>query len=129
MILPSDNGGELVHGLLNDAGSGKVKRIAGFPRLEKNIRILGRTPKNGIIRRQPPHAMGAHQIVIDHGANIFERELLDLHDFMRSAESIEEVHEGNARLQSGRLGDQRKIHDFLDGIGNQHAPIRWTEPP
>ena len=48
-------------------------------------------------------------------------ELLDLGDFVRGAEAVEEVQEGNARFERGGLRDQRHVHDFLHRVGGQHA--------
>ena len=41
---------------------------------------------------------------------------------MRSAESVEDMQEGNARFERRRLRDQRKVHHFLNRIREQHAP-------
>ena len=48
-------------------------------------------------------------------------ELLDLGDFVRGAEAVEEMQERDARFQRGGLRDQRHVHDFLHRIRGQHA--------
>ena len=73
------------------------------------------------VGRERAGAVGAHQFVVDHGAQVVGRELLDLGDFVRGAETVEEVEEGDARFQAGGLRDQRHIHDFLHRVGRQHA--------
>ena len=53
VILPSGHRGEFIHGLLHNARDIIIKRIYGFAGLEIDIRILGRTANNRIIRGQP----------------------------------------------------------------------------
>ena len=65
--------------------------------------------------------MGHDQLFVDHGAQIVGSKALDLGDLVRSAETVEEVHEGNARFKGGRGGDEGHVHDFLDRTGGQHA--------
>ena len=122
VVLSSDDGSELVHGLLHDLRRGKIEGVAGFSGLEKDIRILGRASQDRIVRRQPPHAVSPDEIVVDHLPHIIQGELLDFHDFMRSAKSVEKVHKRDAGSQSSCLRDQRKVHDFLDRIRYQHSP-------
>jgi len=55
-------------------------------------------------------------------ANLFVRQFLDLHYFMRSTKAVKDVQEWNARLERGRLRDQRKVHHFLNRVGKEHSP-------
>ena len=41
VIVAAGQKGELVHGVLHDGGRGEVERIAGFARLEVDVRVLG----------------------------------------------------------------------------------------
>ena len=65
--------------------------------------------------------MRADQILVDHGAHVVGGELLDLGDFVRGAEAVEEMQEGDARFQGGGLGDERHVHHFLHRVRGQHA--------
>ena len=65
--------------------------------------------------------MGGDQILVDHGAESSGGELFDLGDFVGGAEAVEEVEEGHARFEGGGLGDERHVHDFLDGVGGEHG--------
>ncbi len=65
--------------------------------------------------------MGEDLIVVDHGAQIVLAQLMDLIDFMRGTEAVEEVDEGDARLQGGRMGDQRQILRLLHRGAAQHG--------
>ncbi len=53
-----------------------------------------------------------HILIIDH---------LDLLDFVRGAEAVEEMQKGHAGLYGGKMRDQREIHDFLHGGGGKHG--------
>jgi hypothetical protein len=61
--------------------------------------------RRGAVGRQAAGAVGApaSSSIIAHD---LARDLLDLLDFVRGAEAVEEVQEGHARLQRGGLGDQ-----------------------
>jgi hypothetical protein len=48
--------------------------------------------------------------------------IFNLLHFVGGAEAVEEVQEGDARLQGGGLGDQGEVHDFLDVVGAEHGP-------
>ena len=57
-----------------------------------------------------------------HGAHVFEGELLNLGDFMGGAEAVKEMHEGNARFEGCGLGDEGRVHDLLNIVGGQQHP-------
>ena len=46
-------------------------------------------------------------IHVDEGAHVVFGEHLDFVDFMRSAEAVEEMQEGNTGFESGRMCDER----------------------
>ena len=102
MILPTDHLREFVHRLLDDGGAGRIEGIGGFARLEEDVGILGRAADDGTIGRERAGAMGADQVVVDHGAHVVGGKLFDLGHFVRGAEAVEEVQEGHARLQAWR---------------------------
>ena len=121
MVLTAGDAGELVHRVLHDGRGGQVVGVAGFARLEVDVGILGGAADEGTVGGEAAGAVGEDQILVDHGAHVVGGKLLDLGDFVRGAEAIEEVHEGEARFEGGGLGDQRHIHDFLHGVRGEHA--------
>ncbi len=122
VVLPPGDGGEPVHGLLHDGGGGLVEGVRGLPRLEEDVGVLRRPADDGVVGGEPAQAMGQDQVVVDQGADILVRKLFDLHDFVRSPEPVEEVHEGNAGLERRGLGDERRVHHFLHRVRGQHRP-------
>ena len=70
-----------------------------------------------------------HALFVDHRAQDLVRQHLDLGDFVRGAEAVEEMHERNARFERGRLRNQREIHRFLHGRRAKHAPSRSRGRP
>ena len=105
-------------------GAGDVVRIRRFPRLEVNVRVLRRAAKHRPIRRERPHPVRFHQVLLDHRPQIIGRQLLDFGHFVGGAETVEEMQERDARFQAGRRGDQRHVHHFLDRVRRQHAETR-----
>src|ERR1039458_4913378 len=63
----------------------------------------------------------ADQIVVDHGAHIVKAELFNLGNFMRGAEAIEEMQEGNARLQRRGMRDQRQVYRLLHRVRREQG--------
>ena len=116
IVLASGQFGKFVHRFLNDLRARIVIRIDRLPGLKVDIRVLGRSAKNRAVRRQRPGTMLIDKLVVDHRADIIFSQLLDLGNFMGGAKSVEEMDERNAGLKSRRVGDQGKIHDFLDAI-------------
>ncbi len=67
-------------------------------------------------------AVLADELLGQHGAHIVHGKLLDLGDFVRGAEAVEEMHERNARFEGCGLGDEGGVHDLLDVVGGQQRP-------
>ena len=119
MVLAPGQSGELVHGSLHDPGHALVERIDRLACLEIHVRVLRSAAHERMVGRQRAGAMGEHQLVVYHFAHHFNRHLLDLGHFVRSAETVEEMQDRHARFQRRRLGDQRHVHRFLHRIGNE----------
>ncbi len=117
-------GGELVHGGLRDPGDRVVEGVGGFTGLEEDVRVLGGAADDRSVRREPAFPVGDDELLGDHGANVVVRNEGDLVDFVRSAEAIEEVHEGDAGEQRGACGDEREVVGLLHGGGAEHGPAR-----
>ena len=120
-VFAADELGELVHRVLHDGRTGQVVRIHRFAALEVNVGVLRRAAQHRMVGRERALAMSAHQIVVDHGAHIVQAELFDLGNFMRGAEAVEEMQEGNARLQGGGVRDQRQVHRLLHRVRRQQG--------
>ena len=91
------------------SGHGVVEAVAGFAGLEEDVRVLRGAAQHGAVGGQAACAVGVDQLSSIMARMSSSRELLDLGDFVRGAEAIEEVQEGHARFQRGGLGDQRQV--------------------
>ena len=123
-IDPTCAFGELGHHLLDNAGQGRVEGVDGLAGLEVDIRVLGRAPDEGAIRRQGAGAVGAHSLVVDEGADVVVVHLLDFVDLVAGAEAVQNIEEGNPAIQGGGLGDEGEVLTLLDGVGEEHPPAR-----
>ncbi len=113
--------GEAVHDVLHDGRAGEVKGVAGFAGLEEDIGILGGAAQDGVIGGEGALAMGADGFLIEQGQDGLVRDRNNLIDFVRGAEAIKEVHERNARFESGQMGDGGEVGGFLHGVGGEHG--------
>ena len=77
-----------------------------------------------MVRREGALAVSANQIVVDHGAHIVKAELFNLGNFMRGAEAIEEMQEGNARLQRRGMCNQGQVHRLLHRVRREQGESR-----
>ena len=113
--------GEPVHLLLDDVRAGGVEGVAGLAGLEVGVGVLGGAAQHG---RSGESARGGGRCT--RSSSIMARrsssvEQLDLGDFVRGAEAVEEVQEGHAGLQRGGLGDQGEVLGLLHRVGGQHG--------
>jgi len=126
VILATGNLGVFVHGFLNDAADFGIVRIGGFANLEEHVGVLRRTAQNGVIRRQRVFAIERGRQTFDEFAQLVVGNDFDLVDFVRSAETVKEVHEGHAGFQRRVLRDRRHVLRFLNVVGAQHGETRLT---
>ena len=96
VILAAGYLGKLVHFLLNNAFNFVVVGIGSFAALEEYVRILGGTADNRGFRAQSVFGVELHVYVFDHRFQVIIGKQFDFFDFVRSAETVKEVHERNA---------------------------------
>jgi len=96
MILPPDDAGELIHRLFDDGGRRIIVLVAGLAALEIDVRVLRGAADDRMLRVQGTCAVSGDQLVVDHGPQVLDRQLLDLVDFGARPEAVEKVHERNA---------------------------------
>ena len=117
---------EFIHLFLDDFDAGGVVLVDGFATLEVDVRVLGGAAHDGAVGGEAAQAVGVDEVVVYHGAHVVVGQFFDLLDFVRGAESVEKVQEREPCAQGGCLGDQGKIHDFLDVVGAEHGPAGGT---
>jgi len=96
VILAAGERTQPIHRLLHDAGHFRVIRIDGLARLEKRVGIVGRSAQHRMLGRQRAGTMGAHEIVIDHRADLFVGDERRRIFFVRCTEAVEKENDRHA---------------------------------
>jgi hypothetical protein len=122
LVAAPDDLGEFIHHGLHFGGGGVVVGVGGLANLEEDIGILGGAAQHGMIGGERALAMLDDAVHVDQGAHVVFIQHFNLIDFVRGAETVEEVQEGNSGFERGGMGDQGKIHGFLNGIRAEHSP-------
>ena len=77
-----------------------------------------------MLGRERAPAMRAHQVVVDHCADLIVGEERDRVDLVRGAESVEEMQERDARCERRGLRDQRRVVRLLHRAGREQGEPR-----
>ena len=104
------------HHALDDSRAGVVEQFAAS-RAWKNTSGFWAVPRStgrsGVRARWRWALTG---LFGDEAAQVVVAELFDLRDLVRRAEAVEEVKEGNSRLQGGRMRDGRQVVGLLHRV-------------
>ena len=119
--------GNLFHVIRNDIRHFRKVFIAGFYPLEEDI-IVFRTAAGYRIgmRVQCAFAISRKRFFIHHVFEYIGIHHFDFLDLVRSTESIKEMHERNACLDCGQMGNACQVHRFLYGMRTKHADTGLT---
>ena len=117
---------DLLHGVGHHVGHGVVELVRSLARLEIDVGILSRTAGHGVLGVQGPVAELLQGVTVEHRRQRGLVDQLDLLDFVRRAEAVEEVQERHARLQRHEVCDAREVHDLLHRRGGQHGETGLT---
>ncbi len=120
-VVPSRQRREFVHLFLDDVGTGGIEGVDGLTSLKVHVGVLRGTAQDRMIGRECAPAVRLHQLVVDHGPHILVGELLDLHDFMRGSEPVEEMDERDPSFERGCLCDESIIHNLLNRVRREHC--------
>ena len=118
-VAPAGQLGERLHRALDDLRARVVEAIRRLSRLEEDVGVLRRAAQHRAIGRQPALAMREDQRLGDQRAQVVVGELLDLRDFVRRPEAVEEVQERNARLERRRVRHRGHVVRFLHRVRAQ----------
>ena len=94
--MAASDGAKTVHRGLDDARHPLVIGVHRLARLEISVRIMRRAADEGMFRVKRAGTMGAHQIVIDHRANIGIGQQVERVQLMRGPKAVEKMQEGDA---------------------------------
>ena len=120
-VAAAGEGGEALHDRLDHARQGLIPGVDALAALEIDVGVLGGTADDGVVRVERAFPVGAHQLVVDQGADGLVGQALNLVDLMGGAEAIEKVDEGDAPTQGRRLGDEGEVHHLLYRGGAEHG--------
>ena len=126
MILTAGDFGILIHRFLNDARNLFIIGVRSFANLEEHVGVLRRTAQQRVIRRQSVFTVERGRQAFNVLRQIFIGDRFDLVDFVRSAETVEEMHEGHAGFQRGILRNRGKVLCFLNVVRADHRQARLT---
>ena len=105
---------EGIHRPLHCFGHSHVKWVGCLSSLEEDVGILGRTPQHRLVRIECPTALSTDQLVVDHGIDRRRVERRNLGDLVAGTKPVEEVQEGHAGCECGRMSNQRQVLCLLD---------------
>ena len=120
-IVAAGNLVDFLHVVFYNLGNSVVELVAGFTVLEEVVGVLGHTTHNGVVGAQCTFTEFFKSFLIDKGSEVFVLNLFNLLDFVRGTETVEEVHEGHAALQSSQVSYTGQVHNFLYGAFAQHG--------
>ena len=116
--------GPAVHLGLHDSRCRVIERVACLPRLEEDVRVLGRSPDHRSVRVEGPQPMFDDQVLVDHGGEHLAIGQLDLRHLVAGPEPVEEVQERQSGAKGGGVRDRGQILCLLHGGRGQHRPTR-----
>ncbi len=122
MVLTTGQLRELVHFFLDDSRDGVVGRVARFARLEEDVRVLRDAADDRVVRIEGAFAEVADGVEVHHVANGRFRQFFQFVDFVRGAETVEEVEERNVAAVRRRVRDHRHVVRFLNRAAAEHRP-------
>ncbi|MDZ7799826.1 MAG: hypothetical protein U5K81_03405 [Trueperaceae bacterium] len=95
-VVPAGSGREGVHGLLDHVGQRAVEGLHALAGLEEHVRVLRRAAQHRPRGRERPGAEGPDVRHVDQRAQVVFADEVDAVHFVRGAEPVHHVHEGNA---------------------------------
>ena len=96
VVLTAGAFGEPLHRALNDVRAVVIKHVSRLARLEEHIRVLRRAAHYRFVGSKRAPAMLFDCRFGDQAAQVIVAEFVNLADFVRRAEAIEKMEEGNA---------------------------------
>ena len=103
LVFGADSAVDLVHVVFGDLDNFFVIGVAGFARLEEDVRVLRRAAQHGMLRVQRAAAEGVDGIHIHHFGQFFVIPHVDFLNFMRGSEAVEEMHKRHTALDGGKM--------------------------
>ena len=125
-VFTSGDTAHFLHVFRHDVGQSIIVFVLQFASLEIDVGILCRSARDGMIRIQSVFAVSLQCVLVDklgHGILVGGFHFLN---FVRGAETVEEVNERHAAFDGGKMCHGSEVHDFLHRAGGQHGEARLT---
>ena len=121
LVLASGDRADLLHRVGHHVGYGVVELVRGLAGLEVDVGVLSRAARDGVLRIERALAESVQRFTVEQACERLLVDHLDFLNFVRGAESVEEVQERNARADRHQMGDAGQVHHFLYAARRQHG--------
>ena len=112
------------HVFFHHSGHGVIELVARLAVLEEDVAVLVAAARGGVLGVQRVVAERLHGIHIGHFLQIVVVPHFNLLNLVRGAETVEEVQEGHAALDGGKVRHCGQVHHFLRVRFRQHSKAR-----
>ena len=124
LVVRSQLGVHLVHVVLDHRGQRIVHAVARLAMLEEDVAVLMAAAHGRTLGVQGVVAELAHGLHVAHVGEVLVVPHGDLLHFVRGAEAVEEVDEGDAALDGGQVRHGGQVHDLLHVRLGEHGEAR-----
>ena len=78
-----------------------------------------------MFRIQGLSAEGIQRVAVEQGGEFLVVDFLHLAQFVRGAESVEEMQKRHSRMHGAKMGHGGEVHDFLHAGRGEHGKAVW----
>lgn len=126
VVFSSCERADFVHLRLNDCGDSVIVFVACFSVLEVDVGVLSRALLMRMLGVESACAELVHFLEIDERLDFVVFDDVDFVNFVRGAETVEEVEERNAGFDCGKIGHESEVHNFLHAVCSEHSKTGLT---
>ena len=125
-ILAASDFRNLFHVFFYDSRNCFIVSVARFTVSEECIRVFSHTTSNWLFWSQCTATEFSQSLLVNQRSEVFVFQHFDLLDFVRCTETVEEVQEWNASLDSSQVSYTSQVHNFLYRTFSQHSETCLT---
>ena len=125
-ILATCDARDFVHVFFYNFRHSLVEGVRTFAVSKEGFGVFSHTASHRTLRREGAIAEIRESLLVNEGLQILSFEHFNLLDFMRSAETIEEVHERHASFDRSQVSHTSQVHHFLHRTFCQHGETCLT---
>ena len=121
VVFTAGNLADFGHVAFNNFGNGVIVFVASFAVLEENVAVLGEAAGYGSVGCEGVFTELGQGFLIDKRSEVFLVHCFDFLDFVRCAETVEEVYERHAGLDCRQVCHTGEVHNFLYRAFGKHG--------